>query len=130
MAEKFEYKYNAPTQEERKEIDNILKDYLPEDSKESKINKLRTLDFKVKNYPIIYGLSLGIIGTLVFGTGLTCILEWSLILLGIIVCVIGLFVAVIAYPIYNMIYKKLKNKYSKEIIDLSNELLNITNSNE
>ena len=78
MAEKFEYKYNAPTQEERKEIDNILKDYLPEDSKESKINKLRTLDFKVKNYPIIYGLSLGIIGTLVFGTGLTCILEWSL----------------------------------------------------
>ena len=120
MAEKFEYKYNAPTQEERKEIDNILKDYLPEDSKESKINKLRTLDFKVKNYPIIYGLSLGIIGTLVFGTGLTCILEWSLILLGIIVCVIGLFVAVIAYPIY----KKLKNKYSEEIIQLSKELLN------
>lgn len=124
MAEKFEYKYNAPTQEERKEIDNILKDYLPEDSKESKINKLRTLDSKVKNYPIIYGLSLGIFGTLVFGTGLTCILEWNLILLGIIFCVIGLFVAAIAYPIYNIVYKKLKNKYSEEIIQLSKELLN------
>lgn len=125
MANKFEYKYNAPTQAEKNEINEILKDYLPKDNKISKIDELRKLHFKVKNIPMILGLSFGIIGSLIFGLGLACVLEWEKIVLGIIISCIGLIIISVAYPIYNIIYKHLKNKYSERIIKLSNELLNI-----
>ena len=74
---------------------------------------------------MILGLSFGIIGSLIFGLGLTCVLEWEKIVLGIIISCIGLIIISVAYPIYNIIYKHLKNKYSERIIKLSNELLNI-----
>ena len=31
MSEKFEYKYSAPTQRERKEVDSIRSQYLPKE---------------------------------------------------------------------------------------------------
>lgn len=124
MADKFEYKYNAPTQEEKDEINKILNNYLPKDEKKSKIDILRKLDFKVKNNPMIFGLSCGIIGTLIFGLGLTCVLEWSLLVLGIIISTVGLFVIIIAYPLYNKLHSYYKNKYKDEIIKISKELLN------
>lgn len=124
MANKFEYKYKAPTQEERQEINNILNDYLPKSESNNKLDYLRKLDFKVKNIPMIVGLNLGIIGTLIFGLGLTCFLEWNLIILGFIFSLLGMIVAVMAYPLYKVIYKRMKNRYSGEIIKISNELLN------
>lgn len=124
MANKFEYKYKAPTQEERQEINNILNDYLPKNENNNKLDYLRKLDFKVKNIPMIVGLNLGIIGTLIFGLGLTCFLEWNLIILGFIFSLLGMIVAVMAYPLYKVIYKRMKNRYSDEIIKISNELLN------
>ena len=45
MADKFEYKYNAPTQEEKDEINEILNNYLPKDEKKSKIELLRKINF-------------------------------------------------------------------------------------
>lgn len=125
MADKFNYKYNAPTRNEREEINNILNDYLPKQEKESKIETLRRLDFKVKNTPMIVGLSTGIIGTLIFGLGLAFILEWNQLITGIIITSLGLIVICLAYPLYNKLYKSLKNKYKDEIIKLSNELLSI-----
>lgn len=127
MADKFEYNYNAPTQEERKEIDSILKDYLPTDNKNSKLERLRKLDFKVKNIPVILGISLGVIGTLIFGLGLTCVLEWHKMLLGIIIAIIGTIVIITAYPVFKLSHRTLKTKHAEEIIKLSNELLNIEN---
>ena len=38
----------------------------------------------VKNTAFIPSLSLGIVGLLVFGLGITCVLEWDLIILGVI----------------------------------------------
>lgn len=129
MADKFNYKYNAPTQNEKEEIENILNDYLPKDKKESKIETLRKLDFKVKNIPMIIGLSIGIIGTLVFGLGLTFILEWNNLILGIIISILGLIIICLAYPLYNKIYNNMKNKYKDQIIEISNELLSIEKNN-
>ena len=39
MSEKFEYKYEAPPIEERKEIDSIRRAYLPENKQMSKIKR-------------------------------------------------------------------------------------------
>lgn len=125
MADKFEYKHNAPTQDERKEINSILEEYLPTDEKQNKLQYLKKINYKVKRTPTILGLSFGIVGILVFGFGLTWILEWDSLLDGCIYCVLGGFLTGFAYPIYSIIYKKLKNKYSSEIIKLSKELLNM-----
>jgi len=123
MAEKFEYKYSAPTQDERKEIDRIRRQYQPKDQTITKMDRLRYLDNKVKTIPLILSLSVGILGTLVFGLGLTFILEWSNIPLGVVLMIIGAGIMGIAYLSYSISSKKLKAKYSEEILTLSEELL-------
>jgi hypothetical protein len=124
MSEKFEYKYSAPTQRERKEVDSIRSQYLPKEEVMTNIDRLKELDKKVKNPPLITSLSFGIVGTLIFGLGLTCVLEWNLIGLGIGLMIFGGAVLGVAYPIYNKLLNKLKRKYGPTIINLSNQILN------
>lgn len=126
MADKFEYNYNAPTPKEQEIIKNILAQYEPKNSVSEKVNDLKKLDFKVKKLPTIFGYILGISGILVFGLGLTMILEWNNYILGSIISTIGLIIIFIAYPIYKTIYKKMKDKYSDQIIELSRQLLDIS----
>lgn len=124
MSNKFEYKYTAPTIEERKEIDSIRSQYLPKDKSMTKIERLRYLDKKVKDFPLILSLCFGIIGTLIFGAGLTFFLEWSdYWYIGIPFSLIGVCLIALAYPIYKKSLLMQKKKYSAEIIELSNELL-------
>ena len=124
MADKFEYKYSAPTQEERKEIDSIRIKYLPQQKIDSKLDRLRKLDRKVKSISESVGISLGVIGLLLFGTGLCFFLEWNNIwYIGIPFSIVGIVIISITYYVYKTTLNKLKNKYKEEIIELSNELL-------
>lgn len=124
MSNDFEYNYKAPTKEERMEIESIRNSYIPKDEPSNKMERLRKLDFKVKNLPVAFSIAFGVIGSLIFGLGLAMILEWNIILWGILVGVVGFFITILAYPVYKFITQKLKNKYSEEIIKLSDELLN------
>lgn len=124
MADKFNYKYSAPTQDERKTVISIRNQYLPKDSHTEKIEKIKKLDNKVKSIPMIIGLTSGVVGLLVFGFGLTLILEWEQYLIGIVVMIIGSIFMIIANPLFIFSHKKLKNKYSEEILQLSIEILN------
>lgn len=123
MADKFEYNYNVPTQEEQATIKKILAQYEEQSDTTSKIEYLKKLDFKVKMLPTIIGYFLGIIGILIFGLGLTFVLEWDAFILGSVISFIGIIISLIAYPIYQKIFKKMKIKYSDKIIALSKELL-------
>lgn len=123
MADKFEYNYNVPSQEEQATIKKILAQYEEQSDTTSKIEYLKKLDFKVKMLPTIIGYFLGIIGILIFGLGLTFVLEWDAFLLGSVISFIGIIISLIAYPIYQKIFKKMKIKYSDKIIALSKELL-------
>lgn len=120
---KFTYSYEAPTETERREIEDIKKDYEPRTKEENKLEKLRALDKKVKLPPLIAAIVLGVVGTLIFGTGLTMALEWNLILWGTVVMVPGFILAAIAYPVKKHILKRNKQKYGEEILKLSEELL-------
>lgn len=120
----FKFKYSAPTNEERKEIESIRNSYLMPKKSMSKLDMLRYLDGKVKNIPVMISLIVGIIGTLIFGLGMTMILEWGLIVWGIVVCAIGLVPCGFAYPVFKLSSKRMKEKYSTEILKLSDELLN------
>ena len=126
--EKFEYTYVAPTEAERKEILNIKQNYeIKTPKNETKLDRLRKLDAKVTNVAMAYSISLGILGLLIFGLGMSMILEWKLNIYGIIVSLIGIIPIAFAYPTYKRLIKKGKEKYGAEILKLSTELLEIKN---
>lgn len=121
---KFEFNYSAPSEQERKEIESIRRQYTTvTETKDDKLFRLRKLNSYVNNSATIIGLVFGVIGLLIFGLGMTMVLEWSLVLWGVIVGAVGVIPMAIAYPVYKAVYKKNKLKYGEEILALSNELL-------
>lgn len=127
MSDKFEYIYEAPTKKERDEVLNIKNQYIKENETPSKVDVLKKLDKKVKNLPTIISLTIGIIGTLVFGVSMCFFLEWTTLwYLGIPFGLIGIITIIIAYPIYKKVLDKLKKRYSSQIIKLADEILNET----
>ncbi len=126
MGEKFEYEYDALKIDEKEEIESIRSQYLPKSDRSIKLDRLKQLHNRVHNIPLIGGLSIGIIGTLLFGFGMCFFLVWNTswwMWLGIIPGILGILLMLIAYPIYKRIKELLKRKYSKEILSLSDELL-------
>ena len=124
MNNDFEFKYKAPSQNERKEIESIRNSYMPKSKEEQDLETLRSLDWKVKNIPMILSISIGIIGALILGVGLTMCLEWNLLIWGIVVGVVSLPPIIIAYPLFTRLSKKMKDKYGQQILQLSDKLLN------
>ena len=120
----FEYTYSAPTEEEKKQIESIRREYLGEGKTLSPFEKLKKLNGKVKNTATIVALIFGIVGCLVFGLGLTMVLEWQIWVYGIVLMVVGIIPMAVAYPAYNLTLNRGKKKYGEEILQLSNELLN------
>lgn len=121
---KFDFSYAAPSEQERREIESIKRQYMPALKKEDKLDKLRGLNKKVVQPPSIMGLIAGILGTLIMGIGMTMVLEWGIIAWGITVGIIGIAIAAAAYPIYRTVLRRNKRKYGQKIIELSDELLN------
>ncbi|GEM_PF-5926274 len=71
-------------------------------------------------------ISVGIIGTLMLGGGMSLIMEFKgYFVIRIILGVIGLIVAGIAYPLFKIITEKEKKRIAPQIIELSNELRGI-----
>lgn len=124
---KFNYKYVALNEEEKKEIESIRSLYIQKEKSETKIERLRRLNSLVKNVSTVWGLCFGIIGCLIFGLGLTMILEWNYLIWGVVISIVGVVPMIFAYPVYKKILGKYKLKYGEEIITLSEELLNEKN---
>lgn len=122
--DKFDFSYAAPSEQERREIESIKRQYMPTSKKEDKLLELRGLNKKVVQPPLIIGLTIGIFGTLIMGVGMAMVLEWGIMVWGVTVGVIGMASAVASYPIYRAILWRNKRKYGQKIIELSNELLN------
>ncbi len=120
--EVFEYTYSAPTEAEKRQIENIRSHYAP--SNPTSFERLKYLDAKVKNTATIVSLVLGVIGCLIFGCGLAFVLEFNEWLIGIILMAVGIVPMGLAYPAYNHELKKGKEKYGEEILKISDELLN------
>lgn len=118
---KFTYNYTAPTQKERREIEEIRRRY--SDPGRGKLERLRALDSKVKRAPMALGVTLGVIGTLIFGLGLTMVLEWRILWWGIAVMLVGCVPIAFAHYAYSSLSRRNKKKYAAEILKLSEELL-------
>ena len=125
--EVFEFTYSAKQQEE---IEKIKNKYLPK--QESKMEQLRKLDKSAEKPGTITGIVLGTIGSLIMGAGMSLAMtDLSAILgmdslqsmiIGIVIGVIGMAVAGIAYPVYVNITKKQRAKIAEQVLKLSEEL--------
>lgn len=117
--EKFSYTYSAKEQEE---INRIRKKYVPT---EDKMEQLRKLDASVSQKAIIISITVGIIGALIMGTGMCCtmVLQGIWFIPGIIIGLMGIGVLALAYPIYQKVIKKEREKIAPEVIRLTDELM-------
>ena len=117
--DKFEYTYSAKQQSE---LENIRKKYLPQE--ESKMDRLRRLDESVTRPGTMISIIVGIAGTLIMGFGMCLCLEWSEFVPGVITGVVGMAILASAYPIYNKITQKQREKIAPEILRLTDEIEN------
>lgn len=115
----FQYTYSA---REQAELRAIRQKYLPPE--ENKIDRLRRLDARVTGRATIASLVLGILGALVLGVGMCCVLVWqgALFFLGIPIGLVGIAVALLAYPVYQYVTKKERERVAPEILRLLDEL--------
>lgn len=124
----FTYTYSAKQQEE---ISKIRKKY--EAPTEDKMEQLRRLDANVTKKATSRSLTVGIIGALIMGLGmsltmtdLNVILGLSKVLgmiLGIGIGVIGIALVCFAYPVFNRTLAKERERIAPEILKLTEELM-------
>ena len=118
--ETFSYSYSAKEQEE---VRNIRKKYIPQE--EDSLQRLRRLDSAVQNKATIRALTIGIIGTLVMGLGMSLCLVWAgdWFVPGIFIGIVGIGLILLAYPVYQRTLTKQREKIAPEIIRLTDELM-------
>ena len=118
--ETFHYTYSA---KEQAEIKRIRSKYTPQ--VENKMEQLQRLDASAAKKAAKYAVMIGVIGALVMGTGMSCCMVWAdkLFIAGIVIGVIGMAVVAAAYPLYNRVLKKERERIAPEILRLSDELL-------
>ena len=122
MSDKFRYTYSAPTDGERREIERIRREYLP-DAHGEKMTRLRALHARVRNVPMALAVTLGVAGVLLFGLGMSMVLAWNLLLAGSAVAAVGCVPMALAYPVDNAAVRVMKKKDGGEIVRLSDERL-------
>ena len=126
----FEYTYCA---KEREEIKAIRQKYAAQEQPEDKLVALRRLDAQVTEKATVVYLVLGILGALIMGSGMSLAMTdigellglnaAMAMLVGIGVGVVGMVMAGMAYPAYNRMVKKQREKIAPEILRLTDELL-------
>lgn len=117
----FAFTYSAKQQEE---VERIRSKYLPKE--ESKMEQLIRLDKQTERPGTIASITIGILGMLVLGVGMSGILIWTsntqIFAAGIIIGIVGILIMGMAYPIYKKVTEKERSKVAEQIIALSNEL--------
>ena len=126
--ESFQYTYSAKQQEE---IASIRRKYVV--AEEDKMKQLRRLDAGVTAKATMISLILGIGGILVLGLGMSLALSdlggvlgmphMVAFVAGIIIGLCGMVPVVLAYPVYNRVIKKERERIAPQILRLSDELL-------
>ena len=128
--ETFNYTYSAKEQDE---IKAIRKKYAAPEETEDKMVQLRRLDASVTQKAQAVSLVFGVIGALILGFGMSLAMtdlgeilgsyRGMAMLFGIIIGIVGIVLVSLAYPLYNRIVKKEREKIAPEIIRLTDELM-------
>lgn len=94
------------------------------------MEQLRKLDRQTTQKAQSRAIALGVIGALIMGTGMSlamtepsAFLGDMAMLVGIPVGLLGIVLAALAYPLYNHILKKERQRIAPEILRLTDELM-------
>ena len=127
-SEEFKFTYSAKEQEE---LRKIRQKYVPKEV--DRMEQLRKLDAGVTRKAVVLSLVAGIIGALVLGFGMSLIMTdvgetlglygKIQVVLGVVIGMIGVVLVSVAYPIYNRIARKERERIAPEIIRLTDELM-------
>ena len=124
--EEFSFTYSA---DQQREIQAIRKKYLPRE--EDKMEKLRKLHSGPTRKAQAVSIAIGVAGALIMGTGMSLVMTELGDLLGrcsmgvgIAVGLVGMGLVALAYPAYNRVLRREREKIAPEILRLSGELLN------
>ena len=98
----------------------------------TELDTLRALDAKVKRPANAFAYTFGSLSAIIMGAGMSLVMTdigtilgiVNTMIPGVVIGVVGLFMAIINYPIYRGILKSRRQKYSAEILALSNKIIN------
>lgn len=97
----------------------------------TKLDELKALDTKVKRPADVFAYVFGSVSALVMGAGMSLAMtdigsmigvENSMVY-GIVIGLVGMFMAVINYPMYKGILGSRRKKYADQIISLSDKIM-------
>lgn len=121
----FKMTYSADS---REEIENIRSKYLPR--RESRIERLRAIEAAVNKKATVASITVGIIGTLIMGMGMSLVMSDLGALfgdialpIGIAAGVLGIVILALAYPVYTTTLKRARKKAAPEVLRLTDELM-------
>ena len=115
----FEYNYSA---ERAKEVEAIRRKY--EEPAEDKFEQLKALDRQAGRRGQILSIAIGIIGTLILGTGMSMVMvgQAPYFIPGIIIGIVGVLTLSTAYPVYKKVTKKDRDKVAGQVLALANQI--------
>ena len=95
------------------------------------LDELKELDTKVKRPANVFAYIFGSISAIIMGAGMSLVMTdiaetvgiADPMLYGIIIGIVGLFMAIINYPIYKGILGRRRKKYADKIIELSDKIM-------
>lgn len=122
--DKFSYTYSASEQDELRKIRARYESDKPTDP----LERIRRLDESVTRLPTVIALVLGVLGTLLLGSGMSLIMTdigaslslgytacWAI---GLTLGILGIGIATAAYPVYSAVLARRKKKIGPEILAL------------
>ena len=92
----------------------------------TKFDELKELNKKVRLPAEVFSYAFGTVGALVLGTGMCLAMKviGNLMVPGILIGLAGIAMVSTTYSIYKAILSSRKKKYAKQVLSLTDELLN------
>ena len=112
--------YN-PLKEDAAKAEAIRRRYMEKGT--TKLDQLQALDTKVKTPATVAASILGVIGTLVMGAGMSNIMVWNNMTVGLALGIPGLVMVCLVWPVYRAILNSRKKKYATQIMELSEKII-------
>lgn len=109
------------SERDQKKAEGIRRQYVSRE--ENKMEQLRKLDSRVKLPGKIAGSILGVIGALVMGAGMSLVMVWGNMAMGLALSIPGLAVLLLGFLAYYLITGSRKKKYAAEIMRLSGDVM-------
>ena len=101
------------------------------DKEHTQLDELKELDAKVKRPVNVFAYIFGGISAIIMGSGMSLVMTdigsvvgiENAMVPGIIIGIVGMFLAIINYPVYKGILTSRRKKYAAQIMELSDKII-------